>query len=132
MNEWPKTSGSQVASVGGTATGGGDRAPTLSIVTPAYAEAENLPLLYQRLCQVLDVDGQPVTWEWVVVDDHSPDDTFAVVGKLASQDARVRGYRLARNAGSHMAITCGLHQARGQAAVIMAADLQAPQRRYPI
>src|SRR5258706_1887196 len=65
-------------------------------------------------------------WEWIIVDDHSRDDTFAVIESLALRDARVRGFRLARNSGSHVAITCGLHHVDGDAAVMMAADLQDP------
>ena len=65
-------------------------------------------------------------WEWVIVDDHSRDETFAVIEHLALRDARVRGFRLARNSGSHVAITCGLHHVDGDAAVMMAADLQDP------
>ena len=96
----------------------------LSILTPAFNEAANLPALYDRLVETMrDIGGD---WEWVVVDDHSRDDTFAVVEALALRDARVRGFRLARNAGSHVAITCGLHHVEGDAAVMMAADLQDP------
>ena len=96
----------------------------LSILTPAFNEAANLPVLYDRLVETLrGIDGD---WEWVVVDDHSHDDTFAVVEALALRDARVRGFRLSRNSGSHVAITCGLHQVDGDAAVMMAADLQDP------
>jgi polyisoprenyl-phosphate glycosyltransferase len=60
------------------------------------------------------------------VDDHSRDGTFAVTEELALRDVRVRGVRLSRNSGSHVAITCGLHQATGDAAAMMAADLQDP------
>jgi glycosyltransferase involved in cell wall biosynthesis len=96
----------------------------LSILTPAFNEAANLPVLYDRLVETLrGIDGD---WEWVVVDDHSRDETFAVVEALALRDARVRGFRLSRNSGSHVAITCGLHQVDGDAAVMMAADLQDP------
>ena len=59
-------------------------APLVSIVTPAYNEAENLPVLYQRLCAVLDPLG--LDWEWIVVDDHSHDRTFQVLSELASHD----------------------------------------------
>jgi len=51
--------------------------PCISIVTPAYNESENLPLLYRELCAVLD--QMPVDWEWLVVDDHSSDTTFGVL-----------------------------------------------------
>ena len=96
----------------------------LSILTPAFNEAANLPALYDRLVETMRVIGGD--WEWVIVDDHSRDHTFAVIEALALRDARVRGFRLARNSGSHVAITCGLHQVEGDAAVMMAADLQDP------
>ena len=96
----------------------------ISIVTPAFNEAANLPALYDRLVAAMrEVGGD---WEWIVVDDHSRDDTFAVIEALALRDARVRGFRLSRNSGSHVAITCGLHQVDSDAAVMMAADLQDP------
>jgi dolichol-phosphate mannosyltransferase len=98
--------------------------PRLSIVTPAWNEEGNLPALYERLREVLDALG--VTWEWIVVDDRSRDRTFDVVGMLAARDPRVRGVRLARNSGSHLAIACGLEEAAGEAAVVLAADLQDP------
>ena len=96
----------------------------LSILTPAFNEAENLPSLYTRLVETMGVVGGE--WEWVIVDDHSRDETFAVIEGLAMRDPRVRGFRLARNSGSHVAITCGLHHVEGHAAVMMAADLQDP------
>jgi polyisoprenyl-phosphate glycosyltransferase len=96
----------------------------ISIVTPAFNEAANLPALYDRLVAAMrDVGGD---WEWIVVDDHSRDETFAVIEALALRDARVRGFRLSRNSGSHVAITCGLHQVDSDAAVMIAADLQDP------
>jgi glycosyltransferase involved in cell wall biosynthesis len=97
---------------------------TLSIITPAFNEAINLPLLYERLAAVMA--GRHDDWEWVIVDDHSRDRTFAVVEELALRDARVRGLRLARNSGSHVAITCALHHVTGDAAALLAADLQDP------
>jgi dolichol-phosphate mannosyltransferase len=96
----------------------------LSIVTPAFNEASNLEALYSRLVRFFDRIGHD--WEWVIVDDHSRDTTFSVVERLSLVDGRVRGLRLARNSGSHVAITCGLHHAQGDAAVMMAADLQDP------
>jgi polyisoprenyl-phosphate glycosyltransferase len=96
----------------------------LSIVTPAFNEAPNLEALHARLVRFFErADGD---WEWIVVDDHSRDDTFGVIERLSLLDSRVRGLRLARNSGSHVAITCGLHHAQGDAAVMMAADLQDP------
>jgi glycosyltransferase involved in cell wall biosynthesis len=105
------------------------RRPLLTIVTPAYDEAENLPVLYRRLRTVLhsiDMD-----WEWIIVDDHSADDTFTVIADIAGSDPRVHGIRFARNFGSHTAMTCGLHHAKGDCAVVMAADLQDPPETLP-
>lgn len=96
----------------------------LSILTPAFNEATNLDALYARVAAATTQLG--VEWEWLIVDDHSRDDTFAVVQRLAAADARVRGVRLARNSGSHVAITCGMHLVRGDAAVMIASDLQDP------
>src|SRR5262245_37536037 len=96
----------------------------LSILTPAFNESINLEQLHARLVQAMARLG--VEWEWLIVDDHSRDDTFAVIQRLALADPHVRGIRLARNAGSHVAITCGLHHVRGDAAVMMASDLQDP------
>lgn len=61
-----------------------------------------------------------------MVDDHSRDETFRAIERVAAVDTRVRGIRLARNSGSHVAIACGLHCARGDAAIVLAADLQDP------
>ena len=96
----------------------------ISILTPAFNESVNLEALHARLTQTMAQLGDE--WEWLIIDDHSRDDTFAVVQRLALMDSRVRGIRLARNRGSHVAITCGLHHVRGDAAVMMASDLQDP------
>ena len=96
----------------------------ISIITPAFNEAANLRALHARIVETMTKLG--VKWEWIVVDDHSRDETFAVLQQLSAGDSRVRGVRLARNSGSHVAIACGMHLAAGDAAVMMAADLQDP------
>jgi glycosyltransferase involved in cell wall biosynthesis len=95
----------------------------LSFVLPAYAEARNLALLFPRLLAQAHLADEI---EVVVVDDHSPDPTFAVVREWAERDPRIRGLRLARNSGSHMAILCGLNAASGDAMIVLAADGQDP------
>ena len=96
----------------------------ISIVTPAFNEAANLENLYARIADTMGRMGE--SWEWVVVDDHSRDETFAVLRRLSAADGRVRGIRLARNSGSHVAIACGLRIATGDGVVMMAGDLQDP------
>lgn len=98
--------------------------PLLSIVVPCFNEEANLHTLHARVCAALDRSG--VGWELIAVDDHSRDRTFEVLTKLSAADPRVRGLRLARNVGSHLAIICGIEQARGDAVAILAADLQDP------
>ena len=96
----------------------------ISLISPAFNESANLGPLYERLAAAMAAVG--VDWEWIVVDDHSRDNTFDVLRALTARDPRVRGVRLARNSGSHVAITCGLHLAKGDAAIMLAADLQDP------
>jgi polyisoprenyl-phosphate glycosyltransferase len=103
--------------------------PELTIVVPAYNESENIPVLYDRILQT--TEKHKVDWELVVVDDHSQDNTFDILSKIAERDNRVRGIRLTRNFGSHIAIMCGLHHALGDCAVVLAADLQDPPETIP-
>lgn len=101
----------------------------ISVVTPAYNEARNLPIFYERLCSVMA--GVDADWEWFVVDDHSMDSTFEVISSIASRDDRVRGLRFSRNFGAHTALTCGLDMARGECVAALAADLQDPPETIP-
>jgi dolichol-phosphate mannosyltransferase len=104
--------------------------PTLiSIVTPCYREAQNLPVLHARMKAALQDAG--FDWEHIVVDDHSPDTTFEVAAALAAADPRVKVVRLARNSGAHLADYCGLELAQGDAGIVMAADLQDPPEIVP-
>jgi dolichol-phosphate mannosyltransferase len=102
----------------------------LSVITPAVNEASNLNALHARLAAVLD--GEGIEWDWLIVDDHSRDETFAVASAIAAADARVEAVRFARNTGSHAAIACGLRYATGEAAVVLAADLQDPPETLPV
>ena len=90
---------------------------------PAYREEGSLGTLIPRILAQRARVGEV---EVVIVDDCSPDGTFDVVRALASRDVAVRGIRLARNAGSHMAILCGLAHCTGDAAIVLAADGQDP------
>ncbi len=101
----------------------------LSVITPAYNEERNLPVLYERLREVLD--KLDVDWEWIVTDDHSSDRTFEVLSELGRRDARVRALRFSRNFGSHAGVSCGLRNAIGDCAAVLAADLQDPPEVIP-
>lgn len=96
----------------------------VSIITPAFNEEGNLPILYKRLCDILDPAG--VHFEWLVIDDCSEDNTFFIAESFADKDSRVRVFKFSRNFGSHAAIRCGLEHCKGDKAVVLAADMQDP------
>jgi dolichol-phosphate mannosyltransferase len=98
--------------------------PTFSIVAPIYNELENIPELYPRIRDVMDQTGE--SWELVLVDDGSTDGSTDEMRKLAENDPRVRPVIFARNFGHQIAVTAGLDYARGDAVVIIDADLQDP------
>jgi len=98
--------------------------PTFSIIAPVFNERESLPILYQRVKEVMDTTGDP--WELVLVDDGSQDGSTEIMRELAQQDERVRPVIFARNFGHQIAVTAGLDYSRGQAVVIIDADLQDP------
>jgi glycosyltransferase involved in cell wall biosynthesis len=104
--------------------------PTLSLVVAAFNEEGNLPLLYERVT-ALDWPALGVELELVLVDDHSHDGTAAFLRGLAARDPRVKVLRFSKNFGSHKAFTAGLEQCTGDAAVILAADLQDPPETIP-
>jgi dolichol-phosphate mannosyltransferase len=96
----------------------------LSIVVPLYNEEAVLPHTYARLSAHLAAVGED--YEIVFVDDGSRDGSRAVLAELVRLDPRVRTVALSRNFGHELATTAGLHHARGQAVVVMDADLQDP------
>ena len=104
------------------------RRPTLSLVVPAYNEAESLPALVARLREVL---GTELDWEVLICDDGSTDATFDVVQRLHAEDPRVRGIHLLLNGGHMKALVAGLDHAEGDLVVTMDADLQHPPEVIP-
>lgn len=96
----------------------------LSIVVPAYNEADNLALLVDRLTVVLQRIGLP--YEIVFVDDCSSDATFERLTELNAVDPRIKVLRFSRNFGKEIALAAGLRHAGGAAVVLIDADLQHP------
>jgi len=100
-----------------------------SIVAPVFNEAETLPQLHKRIKQVMTSMRQP--WELLLVDDGSTDGSTETIRRLAAQDPHVRPVIFARNFGHQIAITAGWDYARGDAIVIIDADLQDPPEAIP-
>ena len=98
--------------------------PIFSIIAPIYNEVDNLPVLYSRVSEVMN--GTEEAWELILVDDGSKDGSNEVIRKLASADERVRPVIFARNFGHQIAVTAGLDYSRGDAVIIIDADLQDP------
>jgi len=97
-------------------------APRLSLVIPAYNEAESLPVLLEEIRGVCD--GRGISYEVIVIDDGSTDGTFDEVLAANARDPRVHGVRFRRNSGKAAALAEGFRRARGAAVITMDADLQ--------
>ena len=99
--------------------------PLIAIVVPVHNEKDNLARFHDEVSAVMRGLGE-YDWEFVFVDDGSTDGSFEILRSLREQDERVTALRFPRNFGSHVAIAAGIDYSRGDAAVIMAADLQDP------
>jgi polyisoprenyl-phosphate glycosyltransferase len=103
--------------------------PKYSLVIPIYNEESTIPELYQRVSAVMDrLDG---TSELILIDDGSQDRTLELLRELYDRDDRVVYLRLARHFGHQIAITAGLNYVRGDAIVVLDADLQDPPELIP-
>lgn len=103
--------------------------PTLSVVVPVFNEEEVLPALGERLGRALDATGE--SWEIVLVDDGSSDASRRLMEKLHEADPRIGYVALARNFGHQLAASAGMAHARGEAVVLIDADLQDPPEVIP-
>jgi len=103
--------------------------PRLSVVVPAYNEAESLPELHRELVATLGSLGH--AWEIVYVDDGSRDGSDTLLMQLAQGDPRVRGAVLRRNFGKSAALATGFRLARGEWVATLDADLQDDPAELP-
>jgi glycosyltransferase involved in cell wall biosynthesis len=95
---------------------------SVSILAPIYNEAENIPVLVERLIDVLA--AIPLKWEVILVNDGSRDASLSALRDAAARDGRVRVIDLKRNSGQTAAMMCGIDHARGEVLVPIDADLQ--------
>lgn len=96
--------------------------PEVSVVIPAYEEAESLPSLAARVREALEGSGR--SFEVWIVDDGSRDDTWQVVTELHREDPRFAGIRFRTNYGKSAALAAGFSHARGRYVCTLDADLQ--------
>jgi dolichol-phosphate mannosyltransferase len=100
------------------------RGISVSYIFPIYNEAGNIPLLYERVCEV--VADLPYEIELLFVNDGSTDSSLTLLLEVREHDERVTVIDLARNYGHQLAVTAGLDAATGDAVIIMDSDLQDP------
>lgn len=97
----------------------------LSIVVPCYNEQDNLPALCARAgAAARDVIG--TSFEIVLINDGSRDETWPTMCRLAAGDCRIVAVNLSRNHGHQLALSAGLSLANGDRILILDADLQDP------
>jgi polyisoprenyl-phosphate glycosyltransferase len=102
----------------------------IAIVIPVYCEANNLKRLYERLESVTG-GLAAFAWEFVFVNDGSPDHSLEVLRQLAHLDPGVKVLDLSRNFGKEIALTAGVHATDTDAVICMDADLQHPPELIP-
>lgn len=92
----------------------------VSIILPTYNEAENLPVLLDRLTVLLvDLD-----YELIVVDDNSPDGTWEIADGYAEHSPRIQSIRRLTDRGLSSAVMAGMELAQGRVLAVMDSDLQ--------
>ena len=96
--------------------------PKYSIVVPLHNEQENVTDLYDRLKAVMEANGE--SFEIVLVDDGSDDNTFALLREIAAVDSRVTVVKLRRNFGQTAGLAAGFDHARGEYIIAIDGDLQ--------
>ena len=104
-------------------------APRLSVVIPAMNEEGNIPALHRAISDILETTG--ITFELILVDDGSTDDTWQVIEALSARDRRVIGLRHRRNFGKARGLATGFAAASGEMVLTMDADLQDDPAEIP-
>ena len=98
--------------------------PVFSIIAPIFNEIESLPELQRRITEVMGKTDE--NWEMVLVDDGSTDGSTDLIREMAKKDFQIRPVIFARNYGHQIAVTAGMDFSRGDAVIIIDADLQDP------
>lgn len=102
----------------------------VSLLIPLYNEEETLPLLYKELCKVID-GIKNYEFEILFIDDGSKDNSLKLLRELQLKDSRVNYISFSRNFGKETAMIAGFDHVKGDATVILDADLQDPPELIP-
>jgi len=101
----------------------------ISVVVPAYNEAESLPELTSWIAQVMQQHN--FSYEIIIIDDGSKDETWEIVGQISEKNSAVKGLQFNRNYGKSAALHTGFQQAQGDVVITMDADLQDDPEEIP-
>ena len=97
----------------------------ISFVIPCYRSQATLPSVIREIQETMEGLRQ-YTYEVVLVNDCSPDDTFETIRELCRENANMTGINLAKNFGQHSALMAGFHQIKGDIVVCLDDDGQTP------
>lgn len=100
--------------------------PLISIVTPCFNEADNVGVHYERVCNAIAPFRAQYDFEFIYTDNCSTDGTFDLLSQMSQQHPNFRVLRFSRNIGADRAMYFGLQHAKGDAAILIQADLQDP------
>ncbi|MCX2731658.1 glycosyltransferase family 2 protein [Saccharopolyspora sp. NFXS83] len=101
----------------------------VSLLAPAKNEGESLPKLFSEITAAMEAQSR--SWELLIVDDGSTDDSWRVITEHTAVDPRVRGLLLRRNFGKAAALAAGVAEVRGRLLVTLDADLQDDPAEVP-
>ncbi len=101
----------------------------ISIVIPVYEEEDLVYRSIREIQKILNIDN--IVHEFVIIDDGSRDNTWNELIRLLDDIDNLRAYRLSRNFGKESALCAGLERAKGDAYIVMDADLQHPPELIP-
>ena len=96
--------------------------PLISVVSPVYKAEKIVPELVKRIIE--SITEITDNYEIILVEDASPDGSWAKIEEECKRNSKVKGIKFSRNYGQHYAITAGLQYAKGDYIVVLDCDLQ--------
>lgn len=105
--------------------------PLISVVVPMFNEEAVVLECHRRLVDAMESHEDTYDYELIYVNDGSTDNTMEQLRQIAALNRQVRIIAFARNFGHQIAVTAGIHKAKGDAVAVIDADLQDPPERIP-
>jgi len=103
----------------------------ISIIIPVFNEEKNIPRIYLEIIKVWENLKDFYDYEIIFVNDGSKDDSFNEVKSISKGDKKVKCFNFSRNFGKEIALTAGINNSHGDAAIMIDADLQHPPELIP-